>query len=227
MEWWTAFVLGLVGSVHCAGMCGPLALALPVTGSSNPGFLLGRIAYNLGRVLTYCAMGLVFGLAGKSLLLAGVQRWVSIGLGLLLLAGFCVSQRLALSRPVEALVRRLKAGMGTLLRRRSLTALCLLGVLNGLLPCGLVYVAGAAAASTSGPLAGVGYMAAFGVGTIPTMLGIGLSGRLMPAWFRLRLARAVPLSVILLASLLILRGLSLGIPYVSPDLSTGTSCCHP
>jgi len=227
MEYWTAFVLGLVGSLHCAGMCGPLALALPSAGSSGPGWLIGRAAYNLGRILTYCGLGLIFGLAGKTLLLAGVQRWLSIGLGVVLLAGLFGSRRLALSRPVETLVGSLKRGMSGLLRRRSIASLGILGLLNGLLPCGLVYVAGAAAAVSSGVLASVQYMAAFGLGTVPMMLGISLSGKLVPISLRLRLARAIPLSVFLLATLLILRGLSLGIPYVSPMLSAdGASCCR-
>src|SRR3974390_1678418 len=104
MDSWAAFVLGLVGSLHCAGMCGPLALALPAVGKTTPGYLSGRLAYNLGRIITYCALGLVFGLVGKTLLLAGIQRWVSISLGVALLAGLLTSRRLALWRPVMALV---------------------------------------------------------------------------------------------------------------------------
>jgi hypothetical protein len=224
---WTALVLGLVGSLHCAGMCGPLALALPAASGSAPGFVAGRVAYNLGRIVTYCALGLVFGLVGRTLWLAGVQRWVSIALGAALLAGLFSSRRLALWSPVTALVERLKRRMSTLLRRRSLGALAVLGLLNGLLPCGLVYVACAGATATGGLIAGVQYMAVFGLGTVPMMLGISLSGRLIPVALRLQLRKAIPASVFLLATLLILRGLSLGIPYVSPDLSAATpSCCH-
>ena len=84
----TAFLLGLVGSLHCAGMCGPLALALPATGNTTPGYVLGRLAYNAGRIITYCALGIVFGLAGWTFLLAGLQRWVSIALGVAVLAIF-------------------------------------------------------------------------------------------------------------------------------------------
>ena len=145
----------------------------------------------------------------------------------ILLAGLFASRRLALSRPIEALVGWLKAAMSGLLRRRSVLALGLLGLLNGLLPCGLVYAAGAGAMATSGVLAGVAYMAVFGAGTIPMMLGISLSGRLVPVAFRLRLARAIPFSVFLLGALLILRGLSWGIPYLSPRLAlSGAACCQ-
>ena len=104
MELWTAFMLGLVGSLHCAGMCGPLALALPPAGNSTLGYVGGRVAYNLGRIITYCAMGLIVGLIGKSLLLAGVQRWVSIVLGVLLIIGLLVSRKLALAKPVAEAV---------------------------------------------------------------------------------------------------------------------------
>jgi len=227
MDLWTAFVLGTVGSLHCAGMCGPLALALPTAGNSAPAYFAGRLAYNLGRIITYCLLGLMFGVLGKTLFLAGVQRWVSIALGVMLLAGLFASRKVALWRPVTGLVDRLKAGMSALLRRRSVTALTVLGLLNGLLPCGLVYVAAAGATLTGGIFSGAMYMAAFGAGTVPMMLAISLSGKLVPVALRLKLARAIPVSVFLLAALLILRGLSLGIPYLSPDLSKTDSCCHP
>ncbi len=228
MDLWTAFVLGLVGSLHCAGMCGPLALALPPGMGSTGSYVVGRIAYNVGRIITYCLMGMVFGLLGRTLVLAGIQRWVSILLGVLLLVGLLSSRRLALWTPVITLVGKLKSGMAGLLRRRSVSGLLTLGVLNGLLPCGLVYVACAGATATGSLLGGVEYMAAFGIGTVPMMLAISLSGRIVPPAVRLTLVRAVPYAVFVLAALLILRGMSLGIPYLSPDLSADApSCCHP
>jgi len=227
LDLWTAFLLGLVGSLHCAGMCGPLALALPAAGNTTPGFLLGRVAYNAGRVITYCLLGIVFGLAGWTFLLAGLQRWVSIALGAALLFGLFASRKLALSRPVTSAVNQLKSRMSVLLRQRSFAALAVLGLLNGLLPCGLVYVACAGAAATGGTLAGATYMTAFGVGTVPMMLAISLSGKLVPASLRLKLVKTIPVCVFLLGTLLILRGMSLGIPYLSPDMSgSGPSCCH-
>jgi hypothetical protein len=224
---WTAFILGLVGSLHCAGMCGPLALALPHAGRNSSSFFLGRLGYNLGRLVTYCVLGLIFGLLGKSLSLVGVQRWVSIALGVTLLAGLFASRKLALWRPLTALLERFKSRMGALLRRRSLDALLVLGLFNGLLPCGLVYVACAGATATGDLFSGALYMLAFGAGTVPMMLAISLSGKLVPFTLRSKLLKAVPLAVFILGSLLILRGMSLGIPYVSPDLSGGdAACCH-
>jgi sulfite exporter TauE/SafE len=222
---WTALLLGLVGSLHCAGMCGPLALALPTSCHSTSGFVAGRLAYNLGRVATYCLLGVIFGLAGRTLLLAGIQRWVSIGLGVALFVGLFSSRPLALWSPVIALVGRLKSGMGRLLRCRSIVSLGLLGLLNGFLPCGLVYVACAGALAAGGLLAGVQYIAMFGLGTVPMMLGISLSGRLLSTPLRLQVKKAIPASVFVLATLLILRGMSLGIPYVSPNLNSHAPAC--
>ena len=150
-----------------------------------------------------------------------------MALGMLLLAGLFGSRRLALWRPVTALVGQLKRRMGGLLRQKSFVAMTTLGLLNGLLPCGLVYVACAGATATGGVLTGVCYMAAFGLGTVPMMLAISLSGKLVPIRLRLKLRAAIPVSVFLLATLLILRGMSLGIPYVSPTLTgSNPSCCR-
>lgn len=222
----TGLLLGLVGSIHCAGMCGPLALALPGRGRVTCGLVAGRLAYNCGRVITYCLLGVIFGLVGRTLVLAGIQRWVSIALGLVLLLGVASSRLAILRGPVTLLVTGLKARMGKLLIQRSFSSLLLLGLLNGLLPCGLVYVAAAGALATGGLGSGIQYMAGFGLGTLPMMLGIGLSGQLMPLQWRLHLRKAIPISVVLVASLLILRGLGLGIPYLSPDLTAASPCCQ-
>jgi sulfite exporter TauE/SafE len=226
MELWSALVLGLVGSLHCAGMCGPLALALPGPQKTSGGYVAGRTAYNLGRVATYSMLGIVFGLAGKSMLVAGLQSSVSIVLGVVLLVGLLASRRIALSRPIAFWVAGLKARMSGLFRRRTLGSMALLGSLNGLLPCGLVYVACVGAAATGNLFKGAQYMAVFGSGTFPMMLALSLSGKLISPRVRFKLAGAIPVAGFALAALLILRGLSLGIPYLSPDLAGGASCCH-
>jgi sulfite exporter TauE/SafE len=222
---WTAFMLGLAGSLHCAGMCGPLSLALPATGSGSVGFVAGRLAYNFGRITTYAALGVVIGWLGRSLALAGVQRWVSMAAGIAIIAGLVSSHRASGAGLTAAAVRQLKIALGAVLRRRSISSLWTLGLLNGLLPCGLVYAAAAGAVATGGWLLGIGYMALFGLGTLPVMLGISLSGSAMPVSLRLRLQQLVPLSAAAVGVLLILRGMSLGIPYLSPDLSAG-GCAH-
>ena len=227
MEFILAMALGLLGSLHCAAMCGPLQLALPIPPGGPGRLVAGRLIYQLGRVATYCLLGVLAGLIGKSLLLAGLQRWLSITLGLLILIGFFLSKKLALTAPVASLVRQLKTAMATQLRQRSLRSLALLGALNGLLPCGLVYVALAGAVAAGTLPSAIRFMAAFGLGTTPTMLAISLSGRLLPLDLRVKLRSAIPVGVCLLAGLLILRGMSLGIPYVSPVLSGANPlCCH-
>lgn len=226
MDFGIAFALGLLGSLHCAAMCGPLMLALPVPPGGPARFLAGRIVYQLGRIATYCLLGVGAGLVGRSVFVAGFQQGLSIALGLAVLAGFFLSKKVALSAPVVRFVAKLKLAMSAQLQRRSFRSLGLLGLLNGLLPCGLVYVAVAGAVSRGGLPDGILYMAVFGLGTLPTMLGISLSGKLFPLALRLKLRSAIPTGVCLLAGLLILRGLALGIPYLSPDVGSATpNCC--
>ena len=227
MELGSALLLGVAGSLHCAGMCGPLALALPTAGRTAAGFLAGRLTYHAGRILTYCLLGAVFGGVGQMLLLIGVQRWVSLALGGALLIGLGVSRRWETWLPVTRCVNPVKSRMATLLQQRSFVALGVLGLLNGLLPCGLVYVAGAGAAATGHVSSGMAYMAVFGAGTVPMMLAISLSRKLVSAPLRLKLRGLVPVSIAVVAALLVLRGLGLGIPYLSPDLASGHSACCP
>lgn len=219
-----AFILGLLGSLHCAGMCGPLALAIPVVSRTRFGFFGGRMLYNLGRILTYVLIGALFGMVGETFSLAGFQRWLSVSAGALLLLGLFFT-RLTFAKPTTHLVMRIKSTFATLLQKRSYPALFALGATNGLLPCGLVYVAAAGAAATGHIISAAEYMLMFGLGTTPVMLAIPLLGRKLS--FRFSFQKLVPISVGLVALLLIVRGLSLGIPYLSPQLS-GTHCpsCH-
>lgn len=231
MELWTAFMLGFAGSLHCAGMCGPLVLAMPATPGNAAAHLASKLTYNGGRILTYGLIGLVFGLFGQLLGLAGFQRWISIAAGaaiLLSLAAWPLRNTTALiARPVN----RLKLSLGQLLKQRGVTAQFSFGLLNGLLPCGLVYVAAAAATATGSFIGGLEYMLIFGVGTVPMMLGLALAGRSLHFRIQPHIQRLTPVCLGLMATLLILRGLGLGIPYLSPQLNSASpadsACCHP
>jgi len=225
MDLAVAFLLGLLGSLHCAAMCGPLMLALPASGGTPGRFVTGRLLYQSGRVLTYALLGTVAGLAGKSLVLAGLQRWFSVALGLAIITGFFAARKIAVGAPVIRMIGTLKTVMAAQLGKRDLRSLALLGFLNGLLPCGLTYVAMAGAAAHGNVTESVLYMMAFGLGTSPMMLGISLSGKLLPMTLRLRMRRLIPVGICALAALLILRGMAFGIPYVSPDLSHAGGCC--
>ena len=224
MELIAPFLLGLAGSLHCALMCGPLLLALPAAGTSPSARALGRTVYHLGRIGVYGLLGALFGLAGSALALAGLQRWISLGAGAAILIGLLLSCRLAVGLPVTQAVVRLKSAFARVLKWRGLSASFLLGALNGLLPCGLVYVACAGAAANGGVGGGLRYMAAFGLGTVPMLLAVSLAGQSV-RWPRLRLRGVAPLLAVLAGVLLILRGMSLGIPYLSPDLSGGQVRC--
>lgn len=229
MELWTAFLLGLAGSLHCAGMCGPLILALAKARPRTTREIAGRVCHHLGRVASYCLLGLLLGLVGGLAAPDGWQRWLSIALGITLLIGLLAASRFPLSKPLMKWITLLKSSMPRLLQRNTLTSQSIMGALNGLLPCGLVYVAAVGATATGHPLTGAAYMALFGLGTWPMMLGIHLAGHRLPLPARLPPGRVARVAVWMMAVLLILRGLELGIPYISPDLTaqTGESrSCH-
>ena len=222
---WAGSLFGLLGSFHCVGMCGAIALALPAAGGGSARrYLAGRVLYNLGRVTTYATLGAGAGLLGQGLRLAGVQQSLSIASGLLILLLVAVPERytaqlagwLGLSRPLAWL----KTTMARLFQQSALPALYATGLLNGLLPCGLVYLALAGALSAPGVAGAAAYMALFGLGTLPLMLGLSLGGQLVPLLWRGRMRRAVPYAASVLALIFIVRGLGLGIPYLSPQLHT-------
>lgn len=225
MELIAAFVLGFVGSLHCAGMCGPLLLALPAAGGSRGRFVAGRLLYNAGRIGTYAVIGALCGLAGSTLSMAGLQRWVSLTIGATLLLGLIPFVPVPMNIASWKVVARLKGLFRNLLQERSLRSLFALGAVNGLLPCGLVYVAAAGSVATGSGPAAVGAMVAFGLGTLPMMLAIGLTGRWVQRLSPNRIRRVVPITIALLGTLLILRGLPLGIPYLSPG-ATATGDVH-
>ena len=219
---WSAFLIGLFGSFHCIGMCGPIALALPIQKDNKLNLIVGRVLYNIGRAITYAAIGLFFGLVGQSLSLAGFQQSVSIIAGVLILLMVLlpskISQKLYLLKPAYGFSNFLKRKFGVLLKQKSVASTFFIGLLNGFLPCGLVYIAVAGAIATGGYLDGAIYMFVFGIGTLPIMLTVSLAGNFISLNVRKRINKMIPAFMIVLAFLFILRGMNLGIPYVSPQL---------
>ncbi|PIF05106.1 MAG: hypothetical protein CSA36_08470 [Draconibacterium sp.] len=216
----SAFLLGLMGSVHCAGMCGPIALALPLHGNSLSGKIFGGTLYNLGRTITYGIMGVLFGLLGKGISFLGFQQKISVIMGVLMILSILFpalfKNQYSMGKSWIAVVGKLKRSIGSLFTVRSFQSLFFIGLLNGLLPCGLVYMAIAGAIATGNPVSGMLYMILFGLGTIPMLLGIALAGNMMSATFRKKINRLIPMLVVVVGILFILRGLSLGIPFLSP-----------
>ncbi len=237
MLYYSAILVGFLGSLHCIGMCGPIALALPQNNTGKYALLQTRLLYNLGRVFTYSVLGLIVGLVGKGLMLASTQQAVSIALGMsILLFMFLprkVSYRLEQFSPFRKAVGFLKQSFGKLFRGKGRLIFLWLGLLNGLLPCGLVYLALAGAIATGELWGGAFYMALFGLGTLPMMLSISIAGDFIKPSLRSWLYRKlVPVFTVMLALMFILRGLNLGIPHISPQIHQSHAngvemeCCH-
>lgn len=210
--------IGLAGSFHCIGMCGPLALSLPLNYSNRFKRIAAISLYNLGRSLTYFSLGLLFGVIGSSVSLIGYQQALSIVLGSLILFAVVFGSKLSLHLPLVARVnQRIKTILSRLLlSEKKLHSYLLIGLVNGLLPCGLVYLAIASAIATGTVLGGGFLMLAFGFGTVPLMFGLMVAGRHISLAVRQNMRRLVPVFVGIMAGLMILRGLNLGIPYISP-----------
>jgi uncharacterized protein len=223
---WASLVFGLLSSFHCVGMCGAIALALPGAGATGRRWLTDRLVYHAGRLATYAALGGAVGTVGRGLHVLGWQQGLSVASGVLILLLVVVPEAwraraagaVGLARPLAAVQQHLTYW----LQRPGRGALLLTGALNGLLPCGMVYLALAGALSVPGPAGAAGYMALFGLGTLPLLLGVGLTTRLVGPTVRFRLRRAVPWAASAMALLFIVRGLGLGIPYLSPAAGLAT-----
>jgi sulfite exporter TauE/SafE len=220
MQFIAALTIGLLGSLHCIGMCGPIALALPAPGHGIGGRLWAAVLYNLGRATTYALLGLVFGAIGYTISLAGFQQLFSIALGVFilllvfvpLLAGSFTGTPQFYSRALG----KLQAAMAKQFAKKGFITLFVIGLLNGLLPCGFVYIGLAGAAATGNWYSGALYMALFGLGTLPVMATLVLVKNKVSLSLRRSLGKLVPYAMVLIGSLFILRGMNLGIPYVSP-----------
>jgi hypothetical protein len=216
----SALVLGLMGSFHCAGMCGPIAIALPLHGNTIIQKIFGGSLYNLGRTITYGIMGALFGMLGQGIHLLGFQQKVSVIMGGLMIISVLFPalfrNQYNLDRSLFSFVGQLKKSIGKLFAVRSFQSLFFIGLLNGLLPCGLVYIAIAGAIGTGNTAEGGLYMILFGLGTIPMMLGISLAGNILGLAVRQKINKIIPVLVVVVGLLFVLRGLDLGIPYLSP-----------
>lgn len=209
-----------MGSLHCIGMCGPIAMMLPLDRQSAGRRYLQLGLYHGGRLLAYSIIGGVFGLVGRGLYLFGFQQKLSIFLGVLMILAVLLPwhrfRNRWMIRPVYQAVRRLKDALGGQLKRRTPDTFLTIGFLNGFLPCGLVYMAVIGAMAGGTVLQGMAYMVVFGLGTLPLMSAAALFGKFLKGQWAGQLRRAIPVLVVLIGLLFILRGMGLGIPYVSP-----------
>ncbi len=231
----SALVLGLLGSLHCLGMCGPIAFMLPLD-QTNDIKKTGQLSvYHFGRLLAYGIIGVLFGLLGKGLSLFGIQQKLSIGIGVLMIVLVLIPGKYLnghkLWSPVYSIIGKVKSKLGAELKKKTPDTFLTIGFLNGFLPCGLVYMALLGAIAMGSSIEGGLYMMIFGLGTIPLMSLVVYSKGMFSTSIKARIQKLIPVFVVIIGILFIVRGLGLGIPYVSPKPAptnsiTATIECH-
>ncbi|GEO12174.1 sulfite exporter TauE/SafE family protein [Segetibacter aerophilus] len=227
----SALALGGISSFHCVGMCGVFAFSIPTHNMSEAKKVLAILLYNFGRITTYSILGLLFGLLGRQISLAGFQQWFSIIAGVMILTIVIQS---FLKKPVFHLPGYQKMSLliskliSKFLGKPSLSSIYFLGAANGLLPCGLVYMAITGALAAGTVTGATGFMAAFGLGTLPAMFLLSYFRFMIGIAARNFIRRTVPFVVATMGLLLIVRGLNLNIPYLSPAIAISNSAisCH-
>jgi uncharacterized protein len=232
-----AFILGVISNLHCLGMCGPIALAIPLNRSSKSTMLFGMLQYHIGRVLVYAILGYIVGYIGMGIKLFGVLQAISIiaGIGIIIYAWrkklFKTSS--SSSSINQKITSSFSKNMGKIMRSESPLKLFLLGALNGLLPCGMVYTALITAVVLGTPLLSATSMLAFGLGTLPGLVAFSVFAHQLGNPIRSKINRYLPYLVTVVGILIILRGMNLDIPYLSPKVSFSEEkkevvmdCCH-
>lgn len=217
----SAVIFGLISSLHCIGMCGPIAMMLPVSHSNPSKKVLQIMAYHFGRIFSYAILGFVFGLLGRGLYLAGFQQNVSIIVGVLMIMVALIPEKTFaqynFSKPIYRLISKVKSLLGNQFKRKSTDAIFTIGILNGFLPCGMVYAALFGAVAMQNEFYSSFYMILYGLGTIPLMSAVVYVSNFLSLPFRNKLQRVIPIVICVIGAMFILRGLGLGIPYVSPS----------
>ena len=218
---YSAFIFGLISSFHCIGMCGPIAMMLPVDRSNEAKKITQIITYHIGKLTAYGTLGLIFGLLGRSFYLAGMQQQLSIIVGILMILVAVIPERVFakynFSKPVYRVITKVKSSLGQQFKNKSYKSLFTIGLLNGFLPCGMVYVAIFGAIAMQSVSLGVLYMLLFGIGTIPMLTAVIYISNVLSFSFRGTLQKIIPVVAVVIGMLFIIRGLGLDIPYLSPS----------
>lgn len=226
------FSMGILGSLHCIGMCGPIALGLAGSFESKADRFRNIFLYNGGRSISYALMGIILGLIGNRFALAGYQQVLSITAGLLIIFFFLFNyfykNKFQFLKSWNSKIQMLLGE--TLSKPKTMWYQLEVGLINAWLPCGLVYLALATALATANAWYGALFMLAFGFGTTPLMASLMFAGNYFTISMRSKLKSLIPVFILVSASLLILRGMNLGIPYVSPSIDVENNCvkkcCH-
>jgi sulfite exporter TauE/SafE len=202
-------------------MCGPIAMMLPVNRDNQAKKVTQILTYHLGRLSAYASIGLVFGMVGRGLYLAGFQQKMSIFIGAAMILVVLIPERVFtkynFSKPVFRFISKLKSRLGSQFKNKSYKSLFIIGFLNGFLPCGMVYVALFGAIAMQNELFGVLYMILFGLGTVPMMSAVVYLNLFLSVPVRNKIQKIIPIFAIIIGILFVFRGLGLGIPYLSPS----------
>ena len=218
----SAFLLGIIANLHCVGMCGPIAMALPLNRNSKIDIVIGILQYNFGRIFTYSILGFIVGFIGLGIHLIGFLQGLSItaGIGIILYAW---RKRIFTSVFFKRFKYNFFQGftskyIGKIIRNKSPFKLFLFGMLNGLLPCGMVYTALITSIISGSPTYAAFTLFFFGIGTLPGMIIITSFASQITTRFRGKINKILPYLLTLIGLLIVFRGLDLNIPYISPKV---------
>lgn len=224
----TGWLTGLLGGLHCIAMCGPIVMASPVLGNTTRMVWLSRFIYHLGRLLAYATLGLLMGYFGSSLAFIGFQQWSAIIAGIAICIMGLFSTRWLEQRLGLFFIKLSPSFRKFWSQRKSPFALLALGFMNGLLPCGFVYVALVGALATGTPFLGAAYMVLFGWGTLPWLSLLNFAN-LFSIKFKTSANKLTPYFTLGIGILFLFRGLNLHIPYLSPPINSEKgkveNCC--
>jgi sulfite exporter TauE/SafE len=231
---YSALLFGLLGSFHCVGMCGPIAFMIPIDRQKKVRGIWQTTLYHGGRIFSYSLIGALFGLLGKGFYFFGLQQQISIVVGLVMILSIMAPKlfsRFSITKPIFRFTNTLKNALGKSLKKKESSTFFTIGFLNGLLPCGLVYMAMIASLTSTSVWEGMLYMALFGLGTVPLMTAMVLLGNLTSYINRQKIQKVIPYAVVIIGFVFVLRGLGLGIPYISPepmvlDAVDAVQSCH-
>lgn len=215
-----AFLMGFLGSLHCAVMCGPIVLGLPLKKQDMWNNILQILLYQLGRITVYVLLGAIIGLLGNTLTLYAKQETLSLIIGIVLVIFVVLQLSGKYVTHVHKIQIRLMAPLSKLMGGvlKLPTWGLFAGALNGLIPCGMVYLALATALNTANIQSGALFMLLFGLGTAPLMLFISFGGIYLKRYFRFNTQKMLPWFMLFMGALFILRSANLNIPFLSPRL---------
>ncbi len=216
--WYTAFIIGLVGSLHCIGMCGPIALLVPADNSKKAKFILGKLVYNLGRISTYVFLGSIIGYIGESMGYFISQKYLSAIIGVALIIGIMlpskIQNKLGFNFVMFRITHWFKHIFSKLMPKRTWMSQYIFGLINGLLPCGMVYVALSGAFLAENNIESMKFMLGFGLGTLPLMLGVSIGADKIRRFFGNKAPKLIPISYTMVGIWLIVRGFSISLPMI-------------